>query len=45
MTDKPLPFQDEIEAMLVNHTSTRFGEVARAMKRGLTDAEMAEEAR
>lgn len=38
------PFGAEIEEILVGHSSTRFAKVLVGMKRGLTDAEMAQEA-
>ncbi|BBY41332.1 hypothetical protein MMAN_54660 [Mycobacterium mantenii] len=44
MTDESRPFRAEIEEILVNRSSTRFGKVAAGMKRGLSDAEMAQEA-
>ena len=43
MTD-PNPFRAEIEQILADHPRTRFAKVLLGMKRGLTDAEMAEEA-
>jgi hypothetical protein len=44
VTDKSRPFRAEIEDIIMNHSNTRFGEVARGVKKGLTDADMAEEA-
>lgn len=38
------PFEAEIEEVLVGHSGTRFAKVLAGMKRGLTDAEMAQEA-
>ena len=38
------PFQAEIEQILVDHPRTRFAKVLLGMRRGLTDAEMAQEA-
>jgi hypothetical protein len=38
------PFRAEIELILAEHPRTRFAKVLLGMKRGLTDAEMAQEA-
>ncbi len=38
------PIRAEIEQILIDHPRTRYAKVLRGMKRGLTDAEMAEEA-
>ena len=38
------PFRTEIEDILLNHSSTRFAKVLDGGNRGLTDAEMAQEA-
>ena len=42
---EPKSFRGEIEDILANHSSTRFAKVLVGMNRGLTDAEMATEAR
>lgn len=39
------PFKDEIEQILFAHPRTRIAKVLIGMRRGLTDAEMAEEAK
>lgn len=40
----PDPIREEIEQILIDHPRTRYAKVLRGMKRGLTDADMAEEA-
>jgi len=39
-----MPFRSEIEDVLIRYSSTRFAKVLKGMNRGLTDAEMAQEA-
>ncbi len=40
----PNPIRSEIEEILINHPRTRYAKVLLGMRRGLTDAEMSEEA-